>query len=279
MIPGEKKQRGRRWVNDDAILGSDLPHNVRHLLHVLNLRADAFSGEIPAQFQPSLKTLERGTGFRHETLLRLLTFAEDRGWLDRKRSRGGRGHRTHYRITPPQTGPDDGSIDTAETGPYTASFAASKTGPDPDRTGRENRSGSAAKTGPHAGPQLDQGARSGARSSIGAAAGDAANVIRRYTNATDDEITKLLEQPDVQNAGNPAAWCTTLGKNGDLRRRVDQLREHQDRAGDRQAVERWRETLPQLPACEHGLPGGDAPHPVNGAPTCPLCRLGTDAAG
>jgi hypothetical protein len=142
-----------RWGKDTAVETSGLPPRTRHLLHTLLRRAVPETGLIPDRFQPSLISLEQKTGLRHETLLRELNRAEKAGWLIRHRSKGGRGHRTHYTVAIPETGPRAGSVAARRTGPRHGRFEAAETGPAP----RINGSAPAAGTGPHAGPQLRSG--------------------------------------------------------------------------------------------------------------------------
>jgi hypothetical protein len=197
-----------------AIEHSDLPHKTRHLLVTLVYREDWKTGLIPEQFLPSLVTLEKVTGFRHETLLGELNRAENKGWLKRGRSKGGRGHRTRYTVTVPQRGPDAAPFPAARTGPDAEPFGAGETGP----VSSGNRSDPGTETGPHAGPQLIQ-------SSTGLSLGDL--LAGRLPDISPDERENLaawiIEQNSVRN---PRAYLPTLpedhlrGHLADLRKQV-----------------------------------------------------------
>jgi hypothetical protein len=94
--------------------------------------------------------------------------------------------------------------------------------------------------------------------------------IRRWVpDATDDEIGQLQNDPRIRKAQNPGGYVTTLGKSGDLRRLLQELRHGRKQADLKQR----REELDTMSPCEHGTPGGNVPHPETGLPwKCALCR-------
>lgn len=76
-----------------AICESSLPADVRHVALVLSLHMS----ERGDSCYPSLATLCRETGRRKETVVRAIATLEDGGWLEVRRSNGGRGRPNEYR--------------------------------------------------------------------------------------------------------------------------------------------------------------------------------------
>jgi hypothetical protein len=96
---------------------------------------------------------------------------------------------------------------------------------------------------------------------------DAVSVIRKHTDADDGEISALLTRYQ-DKARNLAAYVTGLAQKGHLARDLQELRDSQKHADLGREIEQLRTG----PACEHGTPGGIAPHPLTGEPLCPQCR-------
>jgi len=253
-MTADGKPRPLRYVLDDAIEASALPHRQRHILHTLLRRAevDLFNARIPDQFQPSVIGLQKRSGIRHQTLLSDLNQLERTGWLIRKRSRGGRGRRTQYTVTMPETGPLPDPIQASESGPLADPFSAG------NRSAFEGGNRSAT------GPQLNQ------RTKSSVSGRGELSVIRRFLpDATDEEIAEIQDQQDLQHVQNHSGWWTTLGENGDLKRLLDELRVSRRQA----ARKRFRAELDTMPVCEDNVPGGDVPDPETGLPwACPMCR-------
>lgn len=105
---GKRGDQGRRWVLEHEIERSGLPPTTRLALFVLLHCADAKTGEIPDDYQPSMATLRERTGMRLETLQGALADAERRGWL--LHSRGGGGRNNYYTVKlPSESYPDAGN--------------------------------------------------------------------------------------------------------------------------------------------------------------------------
>jgi DNA-binding MarR family transcriptional regulator len=96
--------RGRRWKLQDEVEQSGLHPMTRYVLHTLLHKADARTGIIPAEWQPTFTELERRTGMRRQDVGSALSDAEKQGWLHRIRG-GGKGNPTQYTIKLP-TEPD-----------------------------------------------------------------------------------------------------------------------------------------------------------------------------
>jgi hypothetical protein len=102
----------------------------------------------------------------------------------------------------------------------------------------------------------------------------AAAAIRKWRNVDDDEIVQLLDQIDGPGVRSLVAVVTTEIKSGELKLRLDELRER----GSSNDIAQQVAELSQGPLCTHGVPGGQALHPRSGKPRCPLCRAEAGAA-
>jgi hypothetical protein len=100
---------------------------------------------------------------------------------------------------------------------------------------------------------------------------DAGGIARKYLpdDATDSEITELLDRYVKDGARNLGAVVTHRCQNGQIRRDLKELRESKRKT----EVRDWLETVKsKAPPCSHGEPGGDLPRPDNGLPHCARCR-------
>jgi hypothetical protein len=106
VAPASDNQ-GRRWMLDQAIEWSGLPPMTRHVLHTLLRRADAQTGLIPDEHQPSYVRLRSVTGLGQGALAGALRDAEKNGWLWRRRGGGRGGQKTRYVVKLPRETVDD----------------------------------------------------------------------------------------------------------------------------------------------------------------------------
>ena len=245
--------RGRRWIIQDAIRDSRLPPLTRLLLHTLNNAADPDTGRIPYRFSPSLVDLRRWTGMREETFLNELNRAEERGWLVRERSKGGRTRRTRYTVVIPETGPPPGPVsddgNRSVSGPVSADVNRSGSGP---VSADVNRSAS----GP---PVLDQRTRS---LSPRARALDEA-LAERLPGASDEEREKLIRWIEEQNPRNPCPYLRGI-PDADLRVKLKEIR----RGGTHQGPGRGETREDPLAY----RPEPDPPPVSDGPPAAPMAE-------
>jgi hypothetical protein len=92
--------RGRRWDLHEAVEESGLPHNTRHILQTLLLRADTQTVIIPPERMPTVAQLAHKTGLRRQDVGEALKYAVMKGWLRRERG-GGKGNPTSYTVLMP----------------------------------------------------------------------------------------------------------------------------------------------------------------------------------
>ena len=93
--------------------------------------------------------------------------------------------------------------------------------------------------------------------------------------ATEQEAREMISIIEKEHRPRSVpAYVGTMAANGDLAELLSRVRQAANRAQTRQAVT----DLGDHPACAHGVPGGDQPHPDTGRPFCPICRNGTRTA-
>lgn len=102
------------------------------------------------------------------------------------------------------------------------------------------------------------------------AAAAAANIVTEHTDATPDEAAGVVRA--VINARPAIKSLTglirTMGAAGDLEPFLGDVR---NAAGHTNRSEQLAAAR-AAPPCDHGINGGDLPHPDSGKPICPHCR-------
>jgi len=93
-------EKNRRWEIEEAVDKSGLHPFGRLLLRVILSNADAQTGIIPDQFQPSITSLQSRTGICRRSVIHHLDVCDGSGWLKRQRKRGCR---TKYQLTIPES--------------------------------------------------------------------------------------------------------------------------------------------------------------------------------
>jgi hypothetical protein len=248
-----------RWDFERTVLGSELPPPARHVLHVLTIVADWPGGVIPAQFTKSLSELATLTGLGRSTVARTLNLLEEFAWVDRKRPTKERAQsakeRTQYRLRiPAGASPRAGLVpERDQIASPTAGLASPTAGPVlvPERDGASPRAGH--KPDPFQTYQTSS----------------SEDVVSQATGATPEEAAAVANR--VRNEKQPRNLIGLLRRmaaDGDLRTLLTEHRAAVIKAKVSEQISNARGG----PECDHGTPGGAAPHPITQQPLCPLCR-------
>lgn len=99
--------------------------------------------------------------------------------------------------------------------------------------------------------------------------GAAEAIVSEMTGATPDEARAIADR--IRTERKPKSLpglVRVMGRDGDLRQFLTDLRAAARKADVATALARAREG----PKCEHGVAGGESPHPTGGKAICPQCR-------
>lgn len=97
----------------------------------------------------------------------------------------------------------------------------------------------------------------------------AVQIVTARTGATSEEAEEIIKGVEANNrVRSLPAFLRTMAERGDLDVELAKLRSRNGRA----SLAAWLDWLATLPACEHGLPGGEQRRPDTGKAQCPQCR-------